>query len=121
MISVRTARAVIILCGLTAAIAPIDTGWTQAYCHVQESKTGFLLNGEPATAAQVKQCEQCQSGQKSGSACAAYSGKEALESKREKANEKGTAELKAKAAQKNKTLNSNTMSNTQSAVPVKKK
>ena len=119
MISVRTARAVIILCGLTAAIAPIDTGWTQAYCHVQESKTGFLLNGEPATAAQVKQCEQCNQNGYSGSACAAYK----PESKKQEKNEEVKAfEAKKKAAeQKNKTLNSNTMSNTQSAVPVKKK
>jgi hypothetical protein len=126
MISVRTARAAIILCGLTAAIAPIDTGWA---CTVRmignpangEAKGGakYLVDGEPATAAQVKQCEQCNQNGYSGSACAAYK----PESKKQEKNEEVKAfEAKKKAAeQKNKTLNSNTMSNTQNAVPLKKK
>jgi hypothetical protein len=125
MISVRTARVAIILCGLTAAIAPIDTGWACTVRTIEnpangENKGGakYLVNGQPATLAQVKQCEQCNQSGRTGGACAAYTGKEATESKQEKANEKGAAELKAKEAQKNKTLNPT--GNTAFTVPKKK-
>ena len=102
MISVRTARVAIILCGLTAAIAPIDTGWACKAQTIENRANGegkgakYLVNGEPATAAQFKQCEQCNLSGRTGGACAAYNGKEATESKREKANEIILSEQKNK-------------------------
>ena len=71
-IDFRTARVAILVCGFSAAIAPIDTTWSQ--CRSQEviSSTGsrpeFLVNGQPATVAQFKQCEQCNNGA-GGPAC----------------------------------------------------
>src|SRR5271168_1479122 len=74
-IDLRTMRIAGLVCGFSAAIAPIDAGWSQ--CSVQEvssptgsGRPGFLVNGQPATLAQVKQCEQCNSGAVAGPACA---------------------------------------------------
>jgi hypothetical protein len=73
-IDIRTAIAILV-CGFVAAIAPIDTGWSQM-CSVREASStgqgGLLLNGQPATPAQIKQCEQCASGASRSSACAKY-------------------------------------------------
>jgi hypothetical protein len=63
------------------------------------------------------QCEKLCSG---GRGTAAECGYKKNPSNTDAAKDKA-AEEKAKAAQKNKTLNSNTMSNTQNAVPMKKK
>jgi hypothetical protein len=59
-IDFRTARVAILVC-CSAAISPIDFGWSQTHCDVQASPStgGLLLNGEPATAAQIRECEQC--------------------------------------------------------------
>jgi hypothetical protein len=131
MISVRTARAAIILCGFLAAIAPIDTGWTQAICKVRmtanpaaeaEGKVKITLNGLPATEAQVEQCHKCEMGEVRGSACAAYTPKGEAAAK--KAEEK-TAQEKAATAGKNKASILDTATGktgtTNPVVPLKKK
>ena len=78
-IDFRTMRIAGPICGFLAAIAPIDTAWSQ--CTVQETSSpaggaskggGWLVNGQPATLAQVKQCEQCNTGAAAGPACAKF-------------------------------------------------
>jgi hypothetical protein len=72
-IDIGTARVAILVCGFFAAIAPIDTAWSQ--CIAIQTVTsgespGYLVNGQPATAAQVKLCQQCKSS--SSGACAQF-------------------------------------------------
>ena len=76
-IDFRTMRIAGPICGFLAAIAPIDTAWSQCIA-VQEvssptgGSAGWLVNGQPATPAQVKQCQQCNKSGGAGSACAQF-------------------------------------------------
>jgi hypothetical protein len=71
-IDIRTAIAILV-CGFLAAIAPIDTAWSQCITvsHTGSSGgVGWLVNGQPATAAQVKLCQQCRTS--SSGSCAQF-------------------------------------------------
>jgi hypothetical protein len=72
-IDFRTLRIAGLVCGFSAAIAPIDSAWSQCITVQEVSKgdgVGWLVNGQPATAAQVKQCQQCRTS--SSGSCAQF-------------------------------------------------